>query len=89
MLAQLADLPSDPETWAFEVKWDGIRAVAFVDAGSLRIETRNQNDVTAQYPDLAAALPKSIAQHDAVIDVSGPLPFGPVSVLVRAGMLVK
>jgi bifunctional non-homologous end joining protein LigD len=67
MLAQLADLPTDPEHWAFEVKWDGIRAILFLEHGSLRIETRTGNDVTAQYPEFAG-IAASLADHEAVLD---------------------
>jgi len=69
MLAKLADLPADPDNWAFEVKWDGMRAIAFVSAGGeLRLETRNLNDVTAQYPDLTSSVPAALARHDAILD---------------------
>lgn len=53
MLATLVDEPfSDPD-WLFETKWDGIRALCFLNQGKARFVTRNQNDVTAQYPELA------------------------------------
>lgn len=39
--------------WQHEVKWDGIRLLAQIDAGRLRLTTRNGNDVTAHYPGLA------------------------------------
>ncbi|NNC10376.1 ATP-dependent DNA ligase [Planctomonas sp. JC2975] len=55
MLATLgtqAELEHDPERWAFEDKWDGIRAIAYVTDGAVRLVTRNGNDVTAQYPEL-------------------------------------
>mgnify|MGYP001301448457 CR=1 FL=1 len=77
MLAKLADLPADPDNWAFEVKWDGMRAIAFVSAGGeLRLETRNLNDVTAQYPDLTSSVPAALAFG--VAHVAGPrmLAFG-------------
>ncbi|MCW2955363.1 MAG: ligD [Thermoleophilia bacterium] len=67
MLAKLSDLPTPPDEWAFEVKWDGIRAVAFIDDGALRLETRNLNDVTLQYPDLVP-LPKALTSHSAILD---------------------
>ncbi|MDQ6898054.1 MAG: non-homologous end-joining DNA ligase [Candidatus Dormibacteraeota bacterium] len=55
MLAKLAAGPPTPEeAWAHEFKWDGIRAVAFIDGGRLRLITRNQEDVTARYPELRA-----------------------------------
>jgi bifunctional non-homologous end joining protein LigD len=53
MLATVIQQPfSDPE-WLFETKWDGIRAVCFLDNGTARFISRNQNDLTAQYPELA------------------------------------
>jgi len=53
MLATLVDKPfSDPE-WLFETKWDGIRAVCFIKNGTARFVSRNQNDLTAQYPELS------------------------------------
>ncbi|MCW2961583.1 MAG: ligD [Thermoleophilia bacterium] len=67
MLAKLADLPDDEDHWAFEVKWDGIRAVAFIEEDGLRLETRNLNDVTLQYPDLAT-LPAGLRRHLAILD---------------------
>ncbi|MCW2928046.1 MAG: ligD [Thermoleophilia bacterium] len=67
MLAKLGDLPPKPEEWAFEVKWDGIRAVVYAEGGRLRIETRNGNDVTAQYPELAR-LGRALGSHEAILD---------------------
>ncbi len=56
MLATLGSPDSlDRDTdWAFEMKWDGIRAIAHVDASGVRIVTRNGNDVTEAYHELAA-----------------------------------
>ncbi|MFC8302732.1 ATP-dependent DNA ligase [Specibacter sp. NPDC057265] len=43
----------DPErTWSFEMKWDGIRAIAGVREGAVRYMSRNGNDLTRQYPEL-------------------------------------
>lgn len=53
MLATLVDRPfSDPD-WLFETKWDGIRAICSIDKGNARFVSRNQNDLTLQYPELA------------------------------------
>jgi bifunctional non-homologous end joining protein LigD len=54
MLAVSGDLPRNEEAWAFELKWDGIRAVAHWDGEHLRLETRNLRDVTVAYPELQA-----------------------------------
>jgi len=55
MLATAADrpghLPTGPE-WAYEVKWDGVRALADTTSGALRLWSRNERDVTVAYPEL-------------------------------------
>ncbi|MDQ1750394.1 MAG: bifunctional non-ous end joining protein LigD [Pseudonocardiales bacterium] len=54
MLAPAGELPpaeQDAE-WAYETKWDGARAVVFVDGGRIRILSRNDLDVSASYPEL-------------------------------------
>jgi DNA ligase D-like protein (predicted polymerase)/DNA ligase D-like protein (predicted 3'-phosphoesterase) len=40
------------DDYIFEVKWDGIRAMITLDEGEIRIRSRNQNDITAQFPDV-------------------------------------
>src|SRR3954454_14408545 len=67
MLARLATLPADDDAWAYEIKWDGIRAIAYSRPGHLRLETRNLNDVTARYPELSA-LNGALGDHEAVLD---------------------
>ena len=52
MLATSGRLPADDDRWAYEVKWDGVRLLAFVDAGQLRLVSRNGNDVSGGYPEL-------------------------------------
>jgi len=67
MLATLVDEPfSDPE-WIFETKWDGFRSVCFIDGGDMRLVSRNQIDMTPQYPELAK-LPKQFAAKQAIVD---------------------
>jgi bifunctional non-homologous end joining protein LigD len=46
-------LPADDDRWAFEVKWDGVRALVAVEPDRLTVTSRNGNDVTASYPELA------------------------------------
>src|SRR5690349_7313921 len=53
MLATLGELPARPG-WAFELKWDGVRAVTYVEGGSVRVVSRNDLDVTGHYPELVA-----------------------------------
>jgi bifunctional non-homologous end joining protein LigD len=50
-----------------EPKWDGIRAIVTVDAGTVRLTSRNANDVTGAYPELAQ-VPATIAGRAAVLD---------------------
>jgi bifunctional non-homologous end joining protein LigD len=52
MLATLGSLPSDTAGWAFEMKWDGVRAIAFVEDGSAQFWSRTGRDVTSSYPEL-------------------------------------
>ena len=49
MLARLGDLPKgkDDAKYGYEIKWDGIRAIAYSEPGTLRFESRNLNDITA------------------------------------------
>ena len=61
-------LPANQDDWAFEVKWDGVRAIAYVATpASLRLESRNLRDITASYPELAR-LPTALHGHEAVLD---------------------
>ena len=53
MQAQLADgVPTAEDRYAFEFKWDGIRAVTYWDGARLRLMTRNRKDITPRYPEL-------------------------------------
>ena len=68
MLATLAsDLPAEPARYAFEWKWDGVRALTFFQDKQLRIESRNLLDITTQYPEIHA-LAKSLRCRSAVLD---------------------
>jgi bifunctional non-homologous end joining protein LigD len=67
MLATLVDEPfSDPD-WIFETKWDGFRSVCFVSKGKARFVSRNQIEMTPQYPELAN-IPKQIDAKEAILD---------------------
>ena len=52
MLARTGPLPPDDGRWAYEIKWDGVRAIGFVSGGRLRLASRNGNDITPRYPEL-------------------------------------
>ncbi len=53
MLALLRTALPTGEDWAYEMKWDGIRAFVVAEGGSLRVMSRNGNDVSAAYPELS------------------------------------
>jgi bifunctional non-homologous end joining protein LigD len=53
MLAVSGQLPADSKDWAFEIKWDGVRAILFVEGGRVRAHSRNDLDVTVSFPELA------------------------------------
>jgi ATP-dependent DNA ligase len=53
MLAQ-ASAPFDSPAYSFEIKWDGVRALAAVEATSWRLWGREGSDYTVRYPELAA-----------------------------------
>ncbi len=67
MLAESVDDPFDGEDWLFEIKWDGYRAVAFIEGGSARLVSRNQNDLTGRYPELKD-LPQFVKAKTAILD---------------------
>ncbi len=67
MLASIAAKAFDNPDWLFEIKWDGYRAIAFIEDGSVRLVSRNQIDLTAKFPELGT-LAKFIKADRAVID---------------------
>lgn len=67
MLANSAEKPFDNPEWLFEIKWDGYRAISYLENGKARLVSRNQNDLTGQFPELRE-LPKFIKAENAVLD---------------------
>lgn len=67
MAAVPGELPGDDAAWAFEMKWDGVRAVAYVDGGRVRLMSRNDLDVTRSYPEVAG-LGEQLGSVQAVLD---------------------
>ena len=65
LLLQTDALPDDPR-WAYQLKLDGYRAVAFKTASTIHLRSRNDNDFAVRYP----ALMQGLAQlpNDTVID---------------------
>jgi bifunctional non-homologous end joining protein LigD len=67
MLATLSDRPFSDSNWLFEIKWDGVRALAWIDDGELNLRARSGSDITLQYPELAA-LPQAFSGRQAILD---------------------
>ncbi len=60
-------LPSPDEQYAYEFKWDGVRALTYVRNGKAHVESRNLLDVTGQYPEVAGVAEK-LDGRTAVLD---------------------
>ena len=70
MLATAGPLPPPPsrdDEWAYELKWDGVRAVAYLGAGAYRLLSRTDQDMTGRYPELAA-LADTYPDEELVLD---------------------
>jgi bifunctional non-homologous end joining protein LigD len=67
MLATPAAKAFDGADWLFEIKWDGYRAIAFIEDGRVRLMSRTQNDLTAQFAELGRS-PQFIKAERAILD---------------------
>ena len=68
MLAELGKgKPPSGREWLYEIKWDGVRALCFLDASGLRIAARSGNDITREYPELSV-LPHHLNAREAIVD---------------------
>ena len=67
MLARPGALPEPDEAYAHEMKWDGVRALAYIEDGRLRLVSRNGLDITAAYPE-THGLAGAVGGHDLVLD---------------------
>jgi len=67
MRATTGPTPTDDTGWAYEIKWDGMRAVAFCDRGELRLASSNGIDATVRFPELAP-LATSLAANRVILD---------------------
>ncbi len=68
MLAKPGDVPeSDGEDWAYEIKWDGIRALGYADRGRWCMLSRRGEDVSARYPELEP-IAEQLADRRAILD---------------------
>src|ERR1700747_595163 len=66
MLATLADRPFSDPHWLFEIKWDGVRALARIENGTLTLRSRNSIDITQRYPEMAS-LPAALAARQTIL----------------------
>ncbi|HEX8871941.1 MAG TPA: DNA ligase D, partial [Candidatus Acidoferrum sp.] len=67
MLATLSEHPFSDTNWLFEIKWDGVRALGWVDKGELTLRSRRGNIITGQYPELSS-LPQELSCRQAILD---------------------
>jgi bifunctional non-homologous end joining protein LigD len=68
MLARLSDgLPARDGDYAYEFKWDGMRAVVFCRPGEIRLQSRTGEDITFRYPELRR-LAEALGARTAVLD---------------------
>jgi len=67
MLATLTDAPFSSADWLYEIKWDGYRAIAYIDDANVTFMSRNQNDMTSLYPELRM-LPSLVIGKQVVLD---------------------
>ena len=59
--------PPDTPGWLYEIKWDGVRAICYVQDGRVHMLTRNGNSMDQQYPELSV-LPHHIKARAAILD---------------------
>ena len=67
MLATARNLPPDDGSWAYEFKWDGIRALVAVDGGRARARSRTGADITDGFPELRQ-LGEAVGSNQALLD---------------------
>lgn len=69
MLATIGEMPRQAG-WSYEVKWDGVRSLAYISRGKVKLESRNLKDFTPRYPEIAGegAVPDSLANREVVLD---------------------
>ena len=67
MMATLAPDVPDGDDWAYEVKWDGVRAILYTGGGRARLTSRNLRDVTSRYLELRE-LGRTLGTREVVLD---------------------
>jgi bifunctional non-homologous end joining protein LigD len=70
MLATGGQLPAEDAGWAYEMKWDGLRAISYVRDGGVQLVSRTGRDITHVYPELQglAAAVREAGASGAVLD---------------------
>jgi bifunctional non-homologous end joining protein LigD len=68
MLATLAREVPAGDGWVFEVKWDGYRAIAYLNGGDTTLLSRNDNDLTQRFSNVAKEITKAVKSPNAVLD---------------------
>jgi bifunctional non-homologous end joining protein LigD len=68
MLATVAETLPTGEDWVYEVKWDGYRALGYVRGGDAKLVSRNGNDLTGRFPEIARSLSRAVKSPDCVVD---------------------
>jgi bifunctional non-homologous end joining protein LigD len=66
-LAQLSDKVFANSEWLFEIKWDGERAVAFIQDGEVEFRSRSGRNITPEYPELKSVV-KQLSARRAIVD---------------------
>jgi bifunctional non-homologous end joining protein LigD len=67
MLAVPGREPVHGDAWAYEGKWDGVRAIGHIDAEGIRLMSRNGNDITVAYPEIGP-LAAAVGVAQAIVD---------------------
>jgi bifunctional non-homologous end joining protein LigD len=67
MLAMAGELPKKDAGWAYEFKWDGVRALVYVDGGRVRAFTRNDKSLLATFPELRD-IGRHLGSRSAILD---------------------
>ena len=68
MMAKLeTKVPRPDDAWGFEFKWDGIRALAYVDGGRVRLQSRTGEDITPRYPEIHA-MGRAVGSAEIILD---------------------
>jgi DNA ligase D-like protein (predicted 3'-phosphoesterase) len=73
MLSRSANAPFNSDDWYFEIKWDGVRAIAYID-DDLSLRSRNDREISGQFPELAELLthaPHTVLDGEIVVMSGG------------------